>query len=444
MTTGSRSIRCLAVALVLVTGSMTAMAKDVTDTLYSRAGDRIILEYSVAQAGGKTTLTFNNVQKKLGTENQKKYKKLDEVKVVIFDRTGTYGETKFDGMTPNAFMVPAGADYKYSQDGFFILQDNPKLEFSGCDDIKLDIPLFLAHYEKKHRYKVFSQCDPLSIKASGGKGGSTATGSRDSGGTRREEVISSEELLDEGLSPAEEALIRISTMRNMLDMATKIPFEEELKHEYAVLSDLRMKITDASVGRQVDEALRAYTAKRQELEAKSEADEERKKEEARQEAAAIQARQDSIQAAQEKKADEKQKNMMWLIGGIAVISLLFMGSKQVMQMVKNNKMQKKMEESMRKAQEAQQQMLGGANSPLGQMAAQGQREARRTLTKEGEAAKKRLEALRKGNTQQTGSATGTAPAAPQPKKPSLNDAIPARYKRWRKPGSSDSNNNVTI
>jgi hypothetical protein len=145
-----------------------------------------------------------------------------------------------------------------------------------------------------------------------------------------------------------------------------------------------------------------------------------------------------------------------------------MGGKQIFQTIKNNKMQRMMMDNLNKAQ---QQMVGNINIPgvdpnnplMRDVNQQLQRNARqtmnKTLTKEGEAAKQRLQALRQGNTGNAASGTAGAqgqpgqqaqqgqqaqPAQPAtPKRPSLNDQIPARFKRWRKPGQSN-NNNVTI
>jgi len=166
-----------------------------------------------------------------------------------------------------------------------------------------------------------------------------------------------------------------------------------------------------------------------------------------------------------------------------------MGGKQIFQSIKNNKMQRMMMDNINKAQQqalGQVKIPGLDDNPLTKdVNAQLQREARKTMTKEGEAAKQRLQALRKGNSNaatpqsakpgnsgQAGSSrTSGQPAQPptpgkrplrtvsqvkaeagldptknagleisvKPQRQSLNDAIPAKYKRWRKPGTPDSN-----
>ena len=255
----------------------------------------------------------------------------------------------------------------------------------------------------------------------------------------------------------------------------------------------------------INKVLAAYDKKKGDLEegaaAQQQAAAAAAQQAAKEEAAAQQARQDSIQAAQEKKADEKQKDMMWLIGGIAGLGVLLMGGKQIFQSIKNNKMQKLMMDNINKAQQqalGQVKIPGLDDNPLTKdVNAQIQREARKTMTKEGEAAKQRLQALRKGNSdaaapqpaqpgnsgqpgssrtsgnpghsgQSSQAGQPTQPSTPgkrplrtvsqvkaeagldptknagleitvKPQRQSLNDAIPAKYKRWRKPGTPDSN-----
>ena len=484
----------IAVLLLCQTWCTTGWSKEVKDTLFSSSGDRVIVDYSITQSGGQTTVRFNNIQKKLGTANQRKYKKLDEVAVVIFDRTGTYNDMKFDGMTPTAFMVPAGVQYNASSDGYFLLQDNPTLQFAASNEAHLIIPLYLAHYEKKRHYEIFSQCGALqfSTKVSGGAGGRSRSGGDGVRAANADDIIVSEELSDEGLTPLDDAMITIANVRSQLEGVTKLPFPEDLTFQANHLRELRSRISDMDVLQDINKVLASYDKKKADLEegaaAQQQAAAAAAQQAAKEEAAAQQARQDSIQAVQEKKAEEKQKDMMWLIGGIAGLGVLLMGGKQIFQSIKNNKMQKLMMDNINKAQQqalGQVKIPGLDDNPLTKdVNAQIQREARKTMTKEGEAAKQRLQALRKGNTtpEPTAATTAaptpstaatpgkpaTAPTTPgkrplrtvsqvkaeagldptknagleitvKPQRQSLNDAIPAKYKRWRKPGTPDSN-----
>ena len=444
-----RRYLCLpALSLAICTASM---AKEVKDTLYSTNGDRVILSYNMTQDGGQVTVKFGAVQKKLGQRTQEKYKKLDEVAVVIFDRTGNYKDLKFDGQTPNAFMVPAAVSYTPSSDGYFLLQEEPVLQFSvkQGEEAELSIPLYLAHYEGKRHYKIFGQCGTLKLKPkqSKSRGGGAMAGGGGAGGQDGdgETTITTEELTDEGVSPANEAAIRASSLMSMLEKAKKLPFPEELKHEFSVLSDLRFKVTDEEVSKQIAQALEAYSNKQEELEAEAEKAEKEAADKANQLANDAKALTDSLSAEKALQAAKENKNLMWLIGGLGGLALLILGGKQVYKIIKDNQLQK-----------AQKQMMEGltkmassgmndvtANNPFGDIPGMKQAEqavtgkAQRALSKEGEAAMKRLQAMKK-------KPEAKEPPKPEPKKPSLNDQIPAKYKRWRKPGQNPPNNNVTI
>ena len=362
---------CSAFLFLLLAWSIDVSAKEIKDTLFSAQGDRIIVSYNQTLSGDQLGIRFSNVQKKLSEGNLKKYKKLDEVAVVIFDRTGNYRDVKFDGMATSAFMVPSDVHYNSSSDGYYLLKDNPSLQFSvASDKSELSIPLYLAHYEGKRHYKVFAQCGVLKIKAKATSkasgGGSSASPGAASQSQQGEVVISTEELVDEGVSPVDEAMIRVNSLRQMLEKATKVPFAEELTHEASMLRELRFKVTDEAVTKQINDVLAAYDDKKQQLEQESEAGQQAAAAQAAAEAQAAQARQDSIQAAQANEASKDKKNMMWLIGGLGGLFALFMGGKQVLQTIKNNKMQKMQQQMQQQMMRNIQDMANKAN-PMAQM-----------------------------------------------------------------------------
>ena len=364
---------CGASLFLLLAWSVDVSAKEIKDTLFSAQGDRIIVSYNQTLSGDQLGIRFSNVQKKLSEGNLKKFKKLDEVAVVIFDRTGNYRDVKFDGMATSAFMVPSDVHYNSSSDGYYLLKDNPSLQFSvASDKSELSIPLYLAHYEGKRHYKVFAQCGVLKIKAkatskaSGGGGSASSSAGAGSQGQQGEVVISTEELVDEGVSPVDEAMIRVNSLRQMLEKATKVPFAEELTHEASMLRELRFKVTDEAVTKQINDVLAAYDDKKQQLEQESEAGQQAAAAQVAAAAQAAQARQDSIQAAQANEASKDKKNMMWLIGGLGGLFALFMGGKQVLQGIKNNKMQKMQQQMQQQMMRNIQDMANKAN-PMAQM-----------------------------------------------------------------------------
>lgn len=157
------------IILFLISLCIPSFAKEVTDTLESSKRDRVIVTYDITENNGKITVKFLDAKKKLGTIYRNKYKKLDEVIVLFFDRTGNYEDNmKFSGINTEAFMVPKEINYKISKDGYFFLNDNPALsmELEVDGNVELSIPIFLAHYEGKHRYEVFSRCENMVISLS--------------------------------------------------------------------------------------------------------------------------------------------------------------------------------------------------------------------------------------------------------------------------------------
>jgi hypothetical protein len=353
--------------LILMAWSVGASAKEMKDTLFSAQGDRVIISYSQTLSGGQLGLRFNGVQKKLSESNLKKFKKLDEVAVVIFDRVGNYRDMKFDGMATTAFMVPSDIHYSTSSDGYFLLQDNPSLQFNVTSDkANLSIPIYLAHYEGKRHYKVFAQCGMLKVSAKAAAKGGGGGGGNMGQGQQGDVVISSEELIDEGVSPVDEAAIRINSLRQMLEKATKVPFSDELTHEASMLRELRFKVTDEALSKQIDDVLSAYDDKKQQLEQQSDASQQAAAAQAAQQAQQEQARQDSIRAAEKKESKEEKNKMMWLIGGLGGLFALLMGGKQVFQQIKNSKMQKMQQQMQQQMMRNIQDMANKAN-PLNQM-----------------------------------------------------------------------------
>ena len=489
-------IHALATVLLLISCNM-ASAREVKDTLFSESGDRIILTYNITNSGGQMAVHFINAQKKLGTTFQKKYKKLDEVAVVFFDRNGNYTDMKFDGMETSAFMVPANVTYTRSSDGYFLLSDNPSLQFKVAqnEDALVNLPVYLASYEGKRHYKIFAQCGTLKLSSKKAKSGSSRSNNASGGGGNSSAyggggevyaanadniqiVGETEELVDEGLSPAEEALIRINSLKSMLEEATEYPFDEELTHEAAMLRELRFKVTDdEDVSKQISEALASYDAKKKELAGEAKANQAAQAAQQAEAAQAAQARNDSIMAAQAQQSEDDKKTMMWIGGGIGLLALLFMGGKQVVQMINQHKLEKQqkamMEKMMNMAQKQAANMdhIAGMNNAnelasmgrIGAAAIPGMGEAgkaikettatvqnaqqqTRTMSREAEAAKQKLMQMR---ATKNGIPPTVQPEQPQvqsqvqsrkPARPSLNDAIPSTYKRLAKRKSSSNDN----
>lgn len=343
-----KELLCLSTFVLLLIGGLNA--KVVTDTLYSTKNDRVILTYELSQNNGRTTIKFSDVRKKLGRSFSSKYKDLSDVAVVFFDRYGNFEDVRFTGLNVEAFMVPSNMEYQRSADGYFLLKDkkdndNPSivLDIKNNEPSVLSIPLYLANYEKKGRYTVFSSCGNLNVKIAKNRGRNDSNSSQ----TVTETVTSNEEL-ESGMSSIDEAQIRINAITGLLAEQDKLPFTEELSHEVSMLRELRYKITDNDVSSRINETLAAVDSKRRQLEEQAEIDTKNAQEEAEQKAKQAEkeamARQDSIAAVQQQKADEDKKRNMWLmIGGVILAILGFIGN-QAFQHFRNMKNQKSMME----------------------------------------------------------------------------------------------------
>lgn len=325
------------------------------DTLYSSKNDRLIITYDVTYSNGRVSIRFADVKKKLGTTYSDKYKKLNEIAVVFFDRTGNYDDLKFSGITVNAFMVPSEASYNRSSDGYFLLNDTPVINFDvkSGDVSDLSIPIYLAHYEGKRKYEVFTQCGNLVIPLKENQRTASAL-------VTSQVTVTSTEEIESGLSEEDEAQIRINRVADLIKEQRKLPMAEELTHEVSMLRELRYKITDRNLSNKIAETLADYDSKKQELEAKAESDAQKAQEaaalEAKHEKEQAQARQDSINAVAEQKAEQQQQRNLWMIIGGVVLAILGFVGNQVLQYFRNVKSQKnimEMQQSMAKRAESE-------------------------------------------------------------------------------------------
>jgi len=319
--------------------------KTVTDTLMSAKGDRIILSYDISQSDRQFTIRFNRVQKRLGATNREKYDKLIEVIPMFFDRTGRYENTKFEGITPIAFIVPANLSYENSEDGYFNLQDNPSVSFSlkSGNTSKISIPIFLAHYEKKRRYNVFCRCGDLQIQMNRSTNPTRSTNTE-----MVSQTITSTSEIEANNSDITDALSTVERVMGLLATADRLPFSESLTFEVTQLRMIRSKMQDAATLQRINEALDAYDSKKQELEENAEASAmeaqakaEQKAQKAQQQA---QAKNDSIAAETQKQAEKSQKRTIWMIVGGAILAVACFVGNQVFQHFRNISNQRSMQE----------------------------------------------------------------------------------------------------
>ena len=329
--------------------SAMAYSMEETDTLFSSANDRVIVNYDVIWNNGNVSIRFNDVRKKLGRSSSGKYKKLDEVVVLFFDRTGGFHDVKFTGINTESFMTPDGVNYQKSDDGFFLLNDQPvlKLDCHSGNARTLSVPLYLAHYEGK-KYNVFASCGNLDIRLekNGTSGKRTATGS--SVMPVVETVTYQEEVGEGGFSMENEALIRVRNVENLLLEQDRLPLSEELTHEVSMLRELRYKVADSAVSQKISEALSRYDEVKKKLESQADAQAQAAQaqaEKAAEEAARkAEAKQDSIAAAAHEQAEKDKTRNVWMMIGGALLAVLLFGGNQLIMSIRNKRNMKGVED----------------------------------------------------------------------------------------------------
>ncbi len=332
------------IAFVLCLACVSLCAREVTDTLESSKRDKVIVTYNVTQNDGQVVVEFLHARKILGKTYRDKYKSLDEVAILFFDRIGNYEDgMRFSGINVSAFMVPSDVVYESSEDGYFLLNDNPKLKFKlrNSETIELAIPLFLAHYERKLRYKVFSRCEDLIIKLSNRK-----PSKRQVVPTQQliTQTVTSQEEVEEPLSESDEAKIHIRIIYDLLDEQDGEEFSSELQQAISRLRVIGHSTSDQNLSSRINSVLDECKVREKELKASANAVAESAAKEAELRAKhaeeQAQARHDSIAAAAQQKAEEDRKQNLWLIiGGVILAVLAFVGN-QMFQHFRNVKNQK--------------------------------------------------------------------------------------------------------
>ena len=245
------------IAFFLLFTCVTAWAKVVTDTLESSKRDRVIVTYDVTQNNGKITIKFLDAKKKLGIYRDK-YKKLADVAVLFFDRKGNYeDDMEFSGIDVDAFMIPKEINYKVSKDGYFLINGNTviSMELNSAETAELSIPLFIAHYEGKHRYKVFSRCEDLKIKLSKKKSVSTT----DETITQTvSQTVTTQEEVDGNLSEQEKEEVAKNLINSIEEGLGASEISSSVQRNAERLNDLWPEIKDPLIKKQCEDILRRY------------------------------------------------------------------------------------------------------------------------------------------------------------------------------------------
>lgn len=347
---GSKKIH---IAFVLLFACVSVWAREVTDTLESSKRDRVIVTYDITQNNGQITIKFLSVNKKLGRTYREKYKKLDEIAILFFDRTGNYEDNmEFSGINTDAFMIPKEVKYKVSKDGYFLLNDKPTLsmELKSGENAELSIPFFIAHYEGKHRYKVFSRCEDLKINLSKKKSVRVPEVSTQLSKTQ---TITSQEEIDG--TDVDEAVANslINRISALLAEQEEYPFSDELKQAISSLREISYRPIDSNLSSRIGEVLSACNSKEKELKAEAKAAEDAAAKNAELQAKLAEeqalARQDSIATAAQQKAEAERKQNIWLIIGGAILAIFAFVGNLTYQNFRNAKNRKSIEEMQQNA-----------------------------------------------------------------------------------------------
>lgn len=375
------SIRVSITALLFLF-NFCASAKEVTDTLHSDNDDRIIVTYSVARKGNKVDLEFKSVTKQLGGYHRDKYKnEANKVLTLFFDGLVVRKDIRISvEKTPSLICLPANASYKKSSDSYFVLEERPSLSFEveSSESTSITIPLYLAYYEGKQRYKVLCSCGDLEVRIP-----PTSTSSsiaqpaiKKSSQQSSDEFVEIEEEFDE---LNEQALNLIKGIDKDLPRQDKLPMESTLERKIENLVDLQAKIKNEDIIKKIDETLEAYNSKKKELEKELAKVEEQKADNDAFNSCTTKEQYESYlkqhpygshvddanaaitkinNEAQEKKDKERKRNIWMIVGGALLAILLFVGN-QVMQSFRNIRTQRSMMQMQQDAAKRAQNMARG-------------------------------------------------------------------------------------
>lgn len=328
-------MRCLISAIVLLSVSFISFA-EMKDTVWTRQNDKIILTYNISSDNNQMSIDFSRPRIIPSSTLNKACKgEIDKLKVVIFDRIGDFGKTKWSGLSPEAFMIPSGLSYDKTTDGYYILGESQPLEFRKQNNAKVSIklPMYIAVYDKKQNYRIVAASkNPLSVSSStsGTSREGQHVGNRNSTETERIAITSNEELEAKN-EDITSALGSMEMIKELLARETEVPFSQTLQMEIYNLHSLKKQIKEPEVVNKINDVLLLCSDKEREL---KEAQNQSTLAAKAQEQALLQQQKQEAEAQQkaaEEKAreqeEEQQKRTLWMIiGGVILAVLGFIGN----------------------------------------------------------------------------------------------------------------------
>ena len=254
----------LLIFLLLFCSGSTSFAVEVEDTIMSMSKDYVFVRYNIAEHNGKIIVSFSEVRKRLGLKYRDKYRKLNEVCVLFFDRGGDYKD-KFKSDIGTEPLTVRSNEIRYiqSDDGYVRLDNRTDISLDLLtDQSTLSLPIYLAHYEGKQHYKVFAKCENLNIRLSkrakkGASGNAMEV-------VKREIPVTEEVEVGTDITPAQEAELLIDNVRESLgqdnpSMATL----ESLGRKIDRLRDLEVVIPDMALKSKINNILQIYDSQKQ-------------------------------------------------------------------------------------------------------------------------------------------------------------------------------------
>ena len=254
----------LLIFLLLFCSVSTSFAIEVEDTIMSMSKDYVFVRYNIAEHNGKITVSFSEVRKRLGLKYRDKYRKLNDVCVLFFDRGGDYKDKfKSDIGTEPLKVRSNEIRYIQSDDGYVRLDNRTDISLDLLtDQSTLSLPIYLAHYEGKQHYKVFAKCENLNIRLSkrarkGASGNAMEV-------VKREIPVTEEVEVGTDMPPAQEAELLIKNVKEGLgqdnpSMATL----ESLGRKIDRLRDLEVVIPDMALKSKINNILQIYDSQKQ-------------------------------------------------------------------------------------------------------------------------------------------------------------------------------------
>lgn len=328
-------MRCI-ISILAILSILSATAKEMRDTVWTRQNDKIILTYNVSSDNNQMIIDFSRPRIIPSSALNKECKgEIDKLKVVIFDRIGDFGKTKWSGISPEAFMVPSGLSYDKTSDGYYILGESQPIEFHKQNNAKVNVkmPMYIAVYDRKQNYRIVAVSKtPLSVSSS--TSGISRAGQRDGNrsGVETERIaITSSEELDADNANITSALSSIEMIKELLSRETEVPFSQTLQMEIYNLRSLKNQIKEPEVVTKINDVLLMCSDKEREL---KDAQNQSALAAKAQEQALIQQQKQEAEA-QQKAAEEKareqeekqQKRTLWMIiGGVILAILGFIGN----------------------------------------------------------------------------------------------------------------------